>query len=137
LPTCPDSLRFPSASILRKFQNVLFEALSAVITRYEGFVAKYIGGAVLALFGAPMAHEDDPERALHAGLDMLARDAKLNESWAARLVQQVILHPAVHTGPVVAGSFGGPGNTTYDVTGDTVNTASRMWGAAAPGCACT
>ena len=84
---------------VRAFQSALFESLAQAITRYGGFVAKFLGDAVLALFGAPVAHEDDPERALDAALDMLTRAAALSEQWAARLGQPVTLHIAVHTGP--------------------------------------
>ena len=118
---------------VRAFQGALFDSLGQSITRTGGFVAKYLGDAVLALFGAPVAHEDDPERALEAGLDMLRRAAALSETWAARLGQPVSLHIAVHTGPVVAGNLGGGAGAAYDVTGDTVNTASRLLGEAAPG----
>ena len=57
---------------VRAFQNALFETLAQAIARYDGFVEKFVGDAVLAVFGAPVAHEDDPERALdtrprHAG----------------------------------------------------------------------
>ncbi|MGH7349164.1 MAG: double zinc ribbon domain-containing protein, partial [Candidatus Rokuibacteriota bacterium] len=48
---------------VRAFQSALFEALAQAIARYDGFVEKFVGDAVLAVFGAPVAHEDDPERA--------------------------------------------------------------------------
>jgi adenylate cyclase len=118
---------------VRAFQNVLFETLGGTITHYGGFVAKFLGDAVLALFGAPVAHEDDPERALGAALAMLDCSTQLNDRWAQRLGQPVTLHIAVHTGPVVAGSLSNAAGAAYDVTGDPVNTASRMLGAAAPG----
>lgn len=116
---------------VRAFQTALFDALTQSITGFGGYVAKLLGDAVLAVFGAPVAHEDDPERALEAALDMLARGTALSEAWAARLGQPVALHIAVHSGPVVAGSFGE--STAYDVTGDTVNTAARLLEAAEPG----
>jgi adenylate cyclase len=53
---------------IRSFQNALFESLEKVIARYGGCVAKFLGDAVLALFGTPVAHEDDPERSLNAAL---------------------------------------------------------------------
>jgi adenylate cyclase len=118
---------------VREFQNALFETLSEAITRYDGFVAKFLGDAVLAFFGAPVAHEDDPARALHTALDILVRAAALSQVWEGRLGQPVILHIAIHTGPVVAGSLGDTAGAAYDVTGDAVNTASRLVGAAAPG----
>jgi adenylate cyclase len=118
---------------VRAFQNALFESMAGAVTQYGGFVAKFLGDAVLALFGAPVAHENDPERALSAALDMLARGADLSHRWATRLGQAVSLHIAVHTGPVVAGSLSAVAGATYDVTGDTVNTASRLLDSAAPG----
>src|SRR6266446_3075397 len=82
---------------------------------------------------APVAHEDDPRRALDAALQMLERGAELGERWAARLGQRVVLHIGVHSGPVVAGSLGAAAGAAYAVTGDTVNTTARLLAAAAPG----
>jgi adenylate cyclase len=118
---------------VRAFQSVLFDALARSIARYDGFVEKYVGDAVLAVFGAPVAHEDDPERACETALDMLARGAALSREWAGRLGQSVSLHVGIHTGPVVAGNLGGGGGAAYAVTGDTVNTTARLLAAAAPG----
>ncbi|PYN58280.1 MAG: adenylate/guanylate cyclase domain-containing protein, partial [Candidatus Rokuibacteriota bacterium] len=112
---------------------VLFETLAQTITRYDGFVEKFVGDAVLAVFGAPVAHEDDPARACDAALEMLERVAALSREWAVRLGQPVTLHVGIHTGPVVAGSLGGAAGDAYAVTGDTVNTTSRLLTAAAPG----
>ena len=56
---------------IRAFQNALFARLAEAVARYDGFVEKFVGDAVMAVFGAPVAHEDDPERALRAALDML------------------------------------------------------------------
>jgi len=121
------------AERVRAFQNVLFETLAQTITRYDGFVEKFVGDAVLAVFGAPVAHEDDPARACDAALEMLERVAALSREWAVRLGQPVTLHVGIHTGPVVAGSLGGAAGDAYAVTGDTVNTTSRLLTAAAPG----
>jgi len=121
------------AERVRAFQNVLFETLAQTITRYDGFVEKFVGDAVLAVFGAPVAHEDDPARACDAALEMLERVAALSREWAVRLGQPVTLHVGIHTGPVVAGSLGGAAGDAYAVTGDTVNTTSRLLTAATPG----
>ncbi|MGH7299120.1 MAG: adenylate/guanylate cyclase domain-containing protein, partial [Candidatus Rokuibacteriota bacterium] len=118
---------------VRAFQSALFETLAQGIARYDGFVEKFVGDAVLAVFGAPVAHEDDPERALDAALHMLERAALLSHEWAPRLGQPVTLHVAVHTGPVVAGSLGEAAGAAYAVTGDAVNTTARLLAAAAPG----
>jgi len=121
---------------LRAFQNALFDTLGEAVARYDGFVEKFVGDAVMAVFGAPRAHEDDPVRALQAAQHMLHGLAQLNGRWATRLGQPVTLHIGVHTGPVVAGSLGGAiggAGSAYAVTGDTVNTASRLLSAAEPG----
>jgi adenylate cyclase len=118
---------------VRAFQNALFETLAQSIARYDGFVEKFVGDAVMAVFGAPIAHENDPERALDAALDMLERSSTLSHRWAGRLGQPVVLHVGIHTGPVVAGSLGGAAGDAYAVSGDTVNTTARLLAAAAPG----
>src|SRR5262249_17033445 len=58
---------------VRSLQNDLFHEMSGAIERFEGFVEKYVGDAVMGVFGAPVAHEDDPERALRAALLMRNR----------------------------------------------------------------
>ena len=118
---------------VRALQGELFEQMASVIKHYDGFVEKFVGDAVVAVFGAPAAHEDDPERALHAALALHARTAALNGRWESRLGSPLRLHVGVHTGPVVAGSLGASADAAYAVTGDTVNTAARLQGAAAPG----
>jgi adenylate cyclase len=115
---------------VRAFQNALFATLASAVKRYGGFVEKFVGDAVLAVFGAPVAHEDDAERALHTALDMQTRAGQLSEQWSARLGQPVRLHIGVHTGTVVAGSLGDAEAAAYAVTGDTVNTTARLLAAA-------
>jgi adenylate cyclase len=115
---------------VRAFQNALFATLSKSITRYDGFVEKFVGDAVLAVFGAPVAHEDDPERALCAALDIEAGAVDLDTDWARKLGQAIKLHIGIHTGPVVAGNLGEASAGAYAVTGDTVNTTARLLAAA-------
>ena len=111
---------------VRALQTDLFQELSGAIERYDGFVEKFVGDAVMAVFGAPRAHEDDPERALHAALLMHERVAALSERWEPRVGRPLALHVGVNTGPVVAGTIGSASGGAYAVTGDTVNTASRL-----------
>src|SRR5687768_17261345 len=118
---------------VRAFQNRLFETLAAVIARYDGFVEKFVGDAVLAVFGAPIAHEDDPERACHAALEMLDQCNGLSLEWELCFGQPVQLHVGLHTGPVVAGHLGGTAGAAYAVTGDTVNITARLLSAAGAG----
>ena len=118
---------------IRAFQSSLFTEMAMAIEHYEGFVEKFVGDAVMAVFGAPLAHEDDPERALRAALDMQERMEGLNRHWERRLGAPVALHIGVSTGAVVAGNLGSTSGSAYAVTGDTVNTASRLQSAAQPG----
>ena len=110
--------------------NRFFEVLTEPIYRYGGVVDKYIGDAIMALFGAPVSHEDDPLRGVMAGWAM----QKAAQAFAADLEQQtgILLRVRVgmHTGLVVAGSVGGTQRADYTVTGETVAIASKMEAAA-------
>ena len=119
--------------VMQSLQNELFEELTAAVQNFGGFVDKFIGDALLALFGAPLAHEDDPERALNAALDMVKRTERMGERWHARVGFPLVLHIGVNTGPVVTGGFGVGAAKSYSVTGDTVNTAQRLQSMAGPG----
>ncbi|TIR88315.1 MAG: adenylate/guanylate cyclase domain-containing protein, partial [Mesorhizobium sp.] len=118
--------------VMQALQNQLFRELTAAVRNFGGFVDKFIGDALLALFGAPVAHEDDPERALRAALDMMARTTRLGES-APHSGSPLLLHIGINTGPVVTGGLGIGTAKSYSVTGDTVNTAQRLQSLAAPG----
>jgi adenylate cyclase len=118
---------------VRAIQADLFREMSASVERYEGFVEKFVGDAVMAVFGAPRAHEDDPERGLRAALLMRERMQALSRRWERRVGRPLALHIGLNTGPVVAGRIGSAADAAYAVTGDTVNTASRLQSAAPPG----
>jgi predicted ATPase/class 3 adenylate cyclase len=119
--------------VMQAFQNELFEELTAAVQRFGGFVDKFIGDALLALFGAPAAHEDDPERAVRAAIDMISRTASLGERSKIHAGSPLMLHVGINTGQVVAGDLGAGVAKSYSVTGDTVNTAQRLQSMAPPG----
>ncbi|MGE5636143.1 MAG: adenylate/guanylate cyclase domain-containing protein, partial [Nocardioidaceae bacterium] len=102
--------------------------LAREVELYGGSVDKFIGDNVMALFGAPVAHEDDAERAVRAGLGMQAAMAEVNEGLPPDT--QFALRVGVNTGEVLAGAVAGE---SYTVVGDTVNVASRLQAAARPG----
>ncbi|MBK5223809.1 MAG: AAA family ATPase, partial [Acidimicrobiia bacterium] len=104
-----------------------FEALVHDITSFGGRVDKIVGDAIVALFGAPVAHEDDPERAVRAALRM--QDTLTRRS--AALWASVQMRIGVNTGEVLTGALRAGGD--YTAMGDVVNTASRLQTAAAPG----
>jgi len=117
---------------VRRLQTDLFGALRGVIDRFDAYPEKFIGDAVVAVFGAPVAHEDDPQRALRAALEMHACAAELSERWRDQLGAPLALHIGVNTGRVVAGRLGTAADAAYAVTGDAVNTAARLQSAAGP-----
>ncbi len=123
------------AEDLRNVLKVFFDSMSRQVLRYEGTIDKYVGDAVMAVFGAPVSHEDDAIRALNAALGMqravaaLNVDLDLERTYGARLALRI----GVSSGEVVAGRLGGESAAAYTVVGDTVNTAQRLQAAAAPG----
>jgi class 3 adenylate cyclase/tetratricopeptide (TPR) repeat protein len=106
----------------------LFERLTAVVTEFGGRVDKLLGDGMLALFGAPVAHEDDAERAVRAALRMhpVADEYSVGSDLAAPLRLRI----GINTGEVLVGTLAG---TDYTAMGDVVNTASRLQSAAPPG----
>ncbi|HEV2258569.1 MAG TPA: AAA family ATPase [Streptosporangiaceae bacterium] len=111
--------------------------LTEEIHAREGWLEKQIGDALLAVFGAPVAHEDDPVRAVRAALAMRQRMAGVNARLQGRIGQPLSLHIGVNTGLVVMTRDleSGPGARLGElvVVGDTVNTAARLQQAAGPG----
>jgi class 3 adenylate cyclase/tetratricopeptide (TPR) repeat protein len=113
---------------VKRFVDAAFEGLVADVERFGGQVDKVLGDAIVALFGAPIAHEDDAERAVRAGLAM--------HSTMRRFVAQqpevtdVALRIGINTGEVLVGTLA---RTDYTAMGDVVNTASRLQGLAPPG----
>ncbi len=103
--------------------------LGEEIERYGGTIDKYIGDNVMGVFGAPVAHEDDPERAVRAGLAMQAAMAEINERIASDVGANFALRVGINSGEVLAGRVG----DGYTVIGDPVNVAARLQGAAEPG----
>jgi adenylate cyclase len=105
--------------------------MAEIVERYEGFVGKFAGDAILAFFGAPVAHEDDAVRAVLAARDMQAEMPELMATLGSE-AHHLTLHIGVNTGYVVAGYFGGEVRMDYSILGDAVNVAQRLE-AAAPG----
>ena len=103
------------------------QRLREEIERFGGTVEKFIGDAVMAVFGAPVAHEDDAERAVRAGLRILEAIGELNEDDPGLSLQ---VRVGINTGEAVVSLDARPEQGEGIVTGDVVNTASRLQGAA-------
>jgi class 3 adenylate cyclase len=116
-----------------EIMNRAFELLSAPVARYEGTVARLMGDALLAFFGAPTAHEDDPQRAVRAALDMLEAIQPYREELRRRNGIDFDIRVGMNTGPVVVGDVGSAVASEYTAMGDAVNVAARMQQTAAPG----
>ncbi len=106
--------------------------LSDCVTRWGGFVDKFIGDCVMALFGAPVAYENEEERAIRAALDMhevfrlWTEESPLTDAEGTEYRPD--LRIGINTGPVVTGVFGNGSARNYTAVGDTVNVASRLQG---------
>jgi class 3 adenylate cyclase len=110
-----------------------FASMNQTVDRYGGTVARLMGDGVLAFFGAPVAHEDDPERAVRCGLDMVQAIDDLAASKQAGGSAGLRVRVGVNTGPVVVGVVGTDKASEYTAMGDTVNVAARMQANARPG----
>jgi class 3 adenylate cyclase/tetratricopeptide (TPR) repeat protein len=116
---------------LQALLHAYFAAMATIIERWGGTIEKYIGDAIMAVFGVPRAHEDDPRRAVGAALDMLADVERLNLGFRERHGVELRIRIGVNTGEVLA-PVGGPAEQML-VVGDAVNVAARLEQAADPG----
>jgi class 3 adenylate cyclase/tetratricopeptide (TPR) repeat protein len=129
------SERLPQEEKTFLLNDVLLELAESVYP-YEGYIDRFVGDAVVAVFGAPISHEDDAERALRAALILRERLEGLNRKWLDRLGHPLSLQLGINTGEVVAGKVGSDLRLAYTVMGDTVNTAGRLQAAARTGQIC-
>lgn len=116
--------------MLNDYFSVIVEE---IVFSYEGTLEKYIGDALLAVWGAPYAREDDPDRAVQAAIDMQFAVQRLNHDWAKQNRQPIAIHIGLNSGKVAAGNIGSPKLIQYAAIGDTTNVASRICGVAQAG----
>ncbi len=113
--------------------NRAFDLLSPIIIeKYEGAIARLLGDAILAFFGAPVAHADDPVRAVRAALDLLEATRAYAEDVRAKHGIEFAVRVGLNSGPVVVGDVGSDLKFEYTAMGDAVNLAARMQSAARP-----
>jgi adenylate cyclase len=113
--------------------NEYFEQMVDVVFRYEGTLDKLAGDEIMALYGSPVRHPDDPIRAVHTALDMLEVLEQWNKEREAQGKVAVHIGIGINSGPVVAGYLGSSKALEYTVIGDTVNVCARLCSAAKPG----
>jgi adenylate cyclase len=119
---------------LTELLNAYFEAAVAIIHRNGGSIDKFIGDAVMAVFGVPiprMSKEEifeDARRAVRSAVEFAAAIEVLNQGFVAAGLPTIAVRIGIHTGPVVAGSIGSTQRMEYTVIGDSVNVAARLEG---------
>src|SRR5262249_51750981 len=121
---------------LREVVRAYQETCTKIIHRFEGYIARYVGDALLVYFGYPHAHEDDAQRAVRAALGIVAALPELNSRLqplsgpALEVSLQVRL--GIHTGLVVVGEVGSGEYQEHMALGETPNVAARLQGVAEP-----
>jgi class 3 adenylate cyclase len=117
---------------VREIMNRIFDEIIQVVVNYEGFVEKFIGDAVMAIFGVPKSHEDDAIRAVRAAREIHSVVIAINAELKATTGQPLAMHSGVSTGLVVTGDLDLE-KGSHGVLGSTVNLASRLSSLAKPG----
>ncbi len=117
---------------VKDIMSQIFGEVAQIVTKYEGFIEKFIGDAVMALFGVPKAHEDDPVRAIKAAKEIHSAVNAISPKIEEKIGQSLEMHSGINTGLVVKGDVNLE-KGTHGVVGDTINIASRLAGMAKPG----
>src|SRR5215471_13323157 len=115
----------------REVVRAYHQTSAAVIQRFDGYVAQYLGDGVLVYFGYPVAHEDDAQRAVWTGLDLLEAMDPLNTRLALPPAERLAIRLGVHTGVVVVGGVGAGARQELLALGETPNIAARLQSLAA------
>jgi class 3 adenylate cyclase/tetratricopeptide (TPR) repeat protein len=119
---------------VKEIMDGVFTFLIPPIYRYEGTLVQVLGDAILAFFGAPIAHEDDPERACRAALEIIAQAQRYAETLRVkRGIEGFNVRVGINTGLVVVGELGSDLRVAYTAVGDAINLAARMESSAEPG----
>ncbi len=110
---------------VKEITGRIFGKVSKIIAKYDGFVEKYAGDAVMALFGVRRAHEDDPIRAIKAAREIHECVEAMSPQIENKIGQPIAMHSDINTGLVVTGELN-MDRGTHGVAGDTINVASRL-----------
>jgi class 3 adenylate cyclase/tetratricopeptide (TPR) repeat protein len=117
---------------VKEVTSRIFGEVSKIVTRYDGFIEKYAGDAVMAIFGVPQAHEDDPIRAIKAARKIHQVVDAISPVVENKIGQPISMHTGINTGLVVTGEVNMQ-RGTHGIAGDTINLASRLSNLASPG----
>ena len=114
------------------FLTEYFTEMVEIVFEHSGSLDKFMGDAIMALWGAPIAHADDADRAMKCAIDQLAALEKMNVKWKEKKRPEIKIGIGINFGEVFAGNFGSDRRLEYTVIGDAVNTASRLCSNAGP-----
>lgn len=117
-----------SADEVSVILNEYFTEIEPIVTRYNGVINKFIGDAVMAIFGAPIEDENHPKNAVRCACDMLAKVIELQEKWLNEGKPKIEIGIGINTGEAFVGNIGSEKRMEYTVIGDMVNLASRIEG---------
>jgi len=106
--------------------NEYFEQMVDIIFKFDGTLDKFMGDGIMALWGAPVQHDDDPLRAVECALAQLDALGHFNRKRLAQDQEPLGVGLGIHTGPLVAGYIGSPQSLSYTVIGDIANTSARI-----------
>jgi class 3 adenylate cyclase/tetratricopeptide (TPR) repeat protein len=117
---------------VKEITSRIFGEISKIVANYDGFIEKYAGDAVMAIFGVPQAHEDDPIRAIKAAREIHQLVDAISPEVEKKIGQSISMHTGINTGLVVTGEVDME-RGTHGIAGDTINLASRLSNLANPG----
>jgi class 3 adenylate cyclase len=112
--------------------NTFFSTMTPIIFKHNGTLDKFIGDAMMAIFGAPISHDDDPFEAIQVAVEMMRAREAINQTYRHLGWPELKVSIGVNSGEVVAGYIGSEDHLNYTVIGDVVNTASRLQSSAGP-----
>ncbi len=110
---------------VKEIMGRIFDGVEAVVRKYDGFIEKFAGDGVLALFGVPKAHEDDPVRAIRVAGEIHGLVEALSPRYEIKVDRALSMHSGINTGLVVTADVD-PEKGTHGVTGEAINVAARL-----------
>ena len=117
---------------VKEITTQIFDAAAKIVSKYQGIIEKFVGDAIMAIFGVTAVHEDDPVRAILAAREFHQVTESLNPKYESRIDQTLSMHSGINTGLVITGEVNIE-KGIHGAAGDTINLASRLSRLAEPG----
>ena len=117
---------------VKELTSQIFRNISKTVSKFDGFIEKYVGDAVMAIFGVPRVHEDDPVRAIRVAIEIKKLVEDMSSKFEKKLGQPLSMRTGINTGLVVTGDVNIE-KGTHGLAGDTINLAARLSGIGNPG----